>query len=81
MNNIEIYTRPGCAYCFNAKQLLDERGLDYVEYDTATAPERLSEMRSRSTLRTFPQIFINEQSVGGFDDLFALDQHTKLNTL
>jgi glutaredoxin 3 len=79
MNKIEVYTRPGCAYCVSAKRLLNAEGLEFVEHDTSANSEKLTEMLHRSPQRTFPQIFIDDQLVGGFDDLVKLKQATKLN--
>lgn len=79
MDKIEVYTRPGCAYCVSAKRLLSAEGLDFVEYDTSTNPGKLTEMLQRSPQRTFPQIFIDDQLIGGFDDLVKHKQAIKLN--
>lgn len=71
MKKIEVYTRPGCSYCVGAKQLLNSQGLEFVEHDTARSPAKLSELLTRSPQRTFPQIFIDNQLVGGFHDLLV----------
>lgn len=73
MDKIEIYTRPGCTYCVSAKHYLEQHGLAYTEYDVTKDPARLVEMLSRTVARSLPQIFINDESVGGFDAL--LDKH------
>lgn len=73
MKKIEVYTRPGCGYCVGAKRLLKSQGLDFIEHDTARDSAKLNEMRERSPQRIFPQIFINNQLVGGFDDLLILN--------
>jgi len=79
MHKIEIYTGPFCAYCFRAKSLLKKRGLEYVEYDIHSQPEKRSEMLDRSNgARTIPQIFINGRHVGGCDELMALDRKGEL---
>ncbi len=78
MAAIEIYTRPGCGYCVSAKRLLSNRGLDYVEHDIVKDQQRFAEMQRRTQGRTFPQLFINDQSVGGFDQLVELDKQATL---
>lgn len=78
MSNIEIYTRPGCGYCTHAKRLLTSKGLTFSEYDVYREPERLNEMRSRTKGRTYPQLFINEVSMGGFEELLILEQLNRL---
>ena len=80
MTDIEIYTRPGCGYCVSAKRLLSSRDLDYVEHDTAKDQQRFAEMLQRTKGRTFPQIFIDGQSVGGFDQLMELDKQATLKS-
>lgn len=72
MNTIEIYTKPGCPYCANAKQLLTQQGKVYVEYDVLRQPQKLKEMYSRGLQRTVPQIFIDGVAIGGFTDLIKL---------
>ena len=72
MNKIEIYTRPVCAYCDRAKQFFVSQGLNFIEHNTATSPDKFIEMLKRSSQRTFPQIFIDDHLVGGFDDLLKL---------
>lgn len=78
MNKIEIYTRPGCGYCTHAKRLLESKGLGYSEYDTYTQPDKFQELRRRTQARTFPQIFVDDLAIGGFEDLLKLEQQNRL---
>ncbi len=78
MKKIEVYTRPGCSYCVSAKRLLTKEGLGFIEHDTARQPDKLNELRQKSRLRTFPQIFIDDQLIGGFDDLVEYKQTQNL---
>ena len=80
MSNIELYTRPGCGYCTHAKRLLASKALDFIEHDVYQNPEKVSEMRKRTTGRSYPQVFINQHSVGGFKELLKLEQENKLPT-
>jgi len=80
MNNIEIYTRPGCGYCTHAKRLLTSKDLAFTEYDVYQHPEKISEMRSRTKGRTYPQLFINDQAVGGFENLLQLEKQNRLSS-
>ncbi len=81
MAKIEIYTTPFCGYCARAKGLLDSKGAAYDEMDVMMDDKKRTEMRERSRRTTVPQIFINGQHIGGSDDLAALDQAGKLDTL
>lgn len=78
MAKIEIYTRPGCGYCTHAKRLLTGKGLVFTEYDVYQKPECRNEMQVRTNGRTYPQIFIEDVSVGGFTELLILEQSNKL---
>lgn len=81
MPPVTIYTRQFCGYCTAAKRLLREKGIDFVEIDATTAPDKRSEMISRSGRFTFPQIFIGAEHVGGCDDLYALQARGDLDRL
>lgn len=79
---VDIYTKFGCGYCFRAKRLLDEKGVDYEEFDiTMGGPARDEMMRRAPMARTVPQIFIGDTHVGGSDDLAALEREGKLDAL
>ena len=71
--NIEAYSKDWCSYCDRAKALLTARGLAYTEIDVTNDTEREAEMRVRSGRRSVPQISIDGDHVGGFDDLTARD--------
>ena len=75
MSNIEIYTRPGCGYCTHAKRLLTNNDLDFVEHDVYQHPENIKQLHARTSGRTYPQIFIDGKSIGGFTEILAKEQH------
>lgn len=81
MPNIVIYTAAACSYCDRAKQIFDSRQVAYKEVRVDLDPEQRAIMMERSGRRTVPQIFINEQHIGGCDDLIALMNAGKLDTL
>ena len=81
MRKIEIYTKDYCPYCHSAKKLLSFKGAQFIEYDIGRDPEKGSQMRLRAERHTVPQIFIDDQHIGGCDDLFALDSAGKLDPL
>ncbi len=77
---IEIYSGDYCPYCVRAKSLLKQRGLDFIEYNVQQDPNKRTEMMERSNGgRSIPQIFINDQHVGGCDELYALDRKGQLD--
>ena len=82
MAKVEIYTTMICPYCYRAKKLLEERGAAYNEVDVMCDGKMREDMRTRTGGRTsVPQIFINDQHVGGCDELYALDRAGKLKPL
>lgn len=82
MQRVEIYTSPTCGYCHAAKRLLREKGVDFIEIDIRANPDRMHEMINRAGgRRTVPQIFVGDTHVGGFDDLYALDNRGSLDPL
>lgn len=81
MPKVVIYTKPFCPYCSRAEALLSKKGVDYEEIVASMDPELREEMRQRSGRMTYPQIFIGDHHVGGFDELFALEQDGKLDAL
>ncbi|HEX3935904.1 MAG TPA: glutaredoxin 3 [Xanthobacteraceae bacterium] len=82
MAAIDIYTIRYCPYCFDAKELLTRKGVDFHEIDATGNGAIRTEMMQRANGRsTFPQIFIGSTHVGGCDDLYALDDAGKLDPL
>jgi glutaredoxin 3 len=78
---VRIYTSVACPYCVQAKRLLDRKGVAYEEIDVTGDAVRRAEMVEASGRRTVPQIFIDEQSIGGFDELYELEQGGQLDGL
>lgn len=82
MAKVEIYTTPTCPFCVRAKALLASKNVDYIEIDV------LSDFKVKTTMikraqgaRSVPQIFIDNEHIGGCDDLFALEGSNALDVL
>ena len=73
MANIEIYTKATCPFCHRAKALLHSKGAAFSEIAIDGDNVKREAMIARSGRTTVPQIFINNQHIGGCDDLHALD--------
>ncbi len=73
MARIEIYTTPNCPFCVRAKRLLDARGIPFREIDVGHDDALRADIVERTGRRTVPQIFIDGRSIGGFEELAALD--------
>jgi len=81
MVDVVVYTTSSCPYCVQAKRLLDRKGVPYREIDVTADSAKRTEMVQASGRRTVPQIFIAEQSIGGFDELYELEQSGRLDGL
>jgi glutaredoxin 3 len=79
---VEIYTWSACPFCLRAKQLLNRKGVSFTEYviDGDEAARQAMAQRANGR-RSLPQIFINNQHIGGCDDLYALEAQGKLDSL
>jgi glutaredoxin 3 len=78
---ILIYGSETCNYCTAARMLLKKKGADYEDVLVSRDPERREEMLRRSGSRSVPQIFIDDRVIGGFDELYALDESGQLDSL
>lgn len=81
MPDVVIYTTSWCPYCRAAKSLFAAKNVAFTEIDVAKDPGLRSEMERLSGRRTVPQIFIDGNAIGGYDDAQELDQSGKLDVL
>ena len=79
---VEIYTWQTCPFCIRAKLLLWWKGVSYTEYKIDGDEAARNRMAQRANgRRTVPQIFINEQHIGGCDDLYQSDRQGQLGSM
>ena len=82
MPSVEIYTWRTCPFCIRAKQLLDRKGVSYSEFSVDGDEPARDAMAARGDgRRSVPQIFINDQHIGGCDELHALERAGELDAL
>ena len=81
MSKVSVYTTGLCPYCFAAKRLLGQKGVEFREIRVDQNPAERETMMQRSQRRTVPQIFVGDVHVGGYDDLAALDAAGELDPL
>ena len=82
MAKVLMYCTAVCPYCVRAEQLLQRKGITQIEkIRVDLEPELRLAMMEKTGRRTVPQIYINDQHIGGFDDLAALDLAGKLSPL
>lgn len=81
--DIEIYSSAHCPYCEKAKRLLQQKEVTYkeVRLDLEEPHVRVEMLNRTGGHRTVPQIFINGHWVGGYDNLWQLEQSKKLDKL
>jgi glutaredoxin 3 len=78
---VKLYTTSSCPFCIRAKRLLEARGIGFEEIDVGNDDALREDIIRRTGRRTVPQIFIDERSIGGFEELAALDAAGKLAEL
>ncbi|MDO9450917.1 MAG: glutaredoxin 3 [Rugosibacter sp.] len=82
MAKVTMYSTAVCPYCVRAEQLLLRKGVQDIEKIRVDLhPDRREEMMQKTGRRSVPQIYIGTTHIGGFDDLFALDQQGDLDAL
>ena len=79
MKSVVIYTGPSCNYCDAAKRLLARNNLEFINIDVSTKDGLRDEMINKANgRRTIPQIFFNDEHIGGYQELRELEKEGKL---
>jgi glutaredoxin 3 len=81
MKSVTVYTTDNCSRCVSAKMLLARRQIDYEEINLARDPDGRAQLVELTGMVTFPQIVIDGESMGGFDQLLAADRAGRLTEL
>jgi glutaredoxin 3 len=81
MPEITIYTTDPCSFCSRVKDLLDARGLDFVEVNLSKDPAGRTQLVQRTGMMSFPQVVVGEEVLGGFRELIEADQSGRLDAL
>ncbi len=82
MKKITMYTGPFCNYCEAAKRLLARNNATYNEIDISKVDGAIDEMIKKANgRRTIPQIFFDEEHIGGYDEVRALEKENRLQDL
>ena len=81
MAQVRIYTTSYCPYCRAAKTLLQRKAVQFEEIDVTDDPQLRAEMEKLSRRMTVPQIFIDNEPIGGYDDAQELDVSGELDRL
>jgi glutaredoxin 3 len=81
MKPVTVYTTDFCPYCSSAKTLLAKRKIEYEEINLARDPDGRAKLAELTGMITFPQIVINGETLGGFQELLAADRAGTLSEL
>lgn len=81
MSRVTVYTTEPCGYCRVAKALLSKRGVAFEEINLAKDPEGRAELVRVTGMMTFPQVVIDGETIGGYQELVAFDRHGGLTGL
>ena len=82
MKKITMYTGPFCNYCEAAKRLLARNNATYKEIDISKIAGAADEMIKKANgKRTIPQIFFDDEHIGGYDEVRTLEKENKLQDL
>ena len=76
-----MYTTENCPFCVRAKALLDARGVSYRELNLERDPDGRAELVKQTGMMTFPQVIIDGELVGGFQETLAADRSGRLAEL
>ena len=81
MAHVEVFTQPWCPYCSKVIQVLTKKGVSFQEIDAPHGSAERRDAEARSGRRTMPQVFVGGRSLGGCDDVLALDRAGQLDPL
>ncbi len=76
--NVVMYGTRFCPYCMFARRLFKRKGVAFKEIKVS-GRKLWDELEQKSGRNTVPQIFINDESLGGYDDIAALDRKGELD--
>lgn len=72
MNVVVIYSKPNCPYCTRAKALAEQRGCKVTYLMMGEDYTAQTFMKEFPTARTFPQIILNGERIGGYSSLVEM---------
>lgn len=78
---VKIYSKDYCPFCDRAKALMKAKGQQFEEIKINTGSDDFMKLAQSTGMKTVPQIFIDDQFIGGFSELSALDQKGGLDPL
>ena len=79
--NVTVYSKTTCPFCVRAKNLLEAEGVEYTEINLEQHPNEVQPLIERTNYRKVPQIFINDEFIGGFSELTLLTKSPRWEEL
>lgn len=79
MTDVIVYSKPNCPYCVRAKTLLDSYSVSYTEKVVGVDVTREQLLEAAPNARTVPQIIINGEAIGGYEQLSSYIENTNFN--
>lgn len=81
MKKVLIYTFNTCPYCLRAKRLLTNKEVSFEEIDITNRREDLNKLKESTNCTTVPQIFVDDEFIGGCDDIVKLYKEEKFDSI
>jgi glutaredoxin 3 len=81
LSRVTIYTTEPCGFCRVAKSLLAKRNVAFTEVNLAKDPSGRAELVRITGMMTFPQVVIDDETIGGYQELVQADRAGRLAEL
>jgi len=81
MSQVTVYTTEPCSFCARVKGLLGSRGVEFAEINLARDPEGRAELARSTGMLSFPQVIVDGELLGGFNEVQAAAESGRLDEL
>jgi len=78
MTKVTVYRTIYCPFCDAAERYLDQKGVSFECIDVSDPEDKMA-LKTRTGWRTVPQIFIDGELIGGYQEMLALDRTGELD--
>jgi glutaredoxin 3 len=81
MSDITLYTTELCSFCTRVKGLLQASGVEFAEINLSKDPQGRVELAGRTGMMTFPQVVVDGELLGGFNEVRAAVESGRFDEL
>jgi glutaredoxin 3 len=81
MAHVVVYSKVPCPYCVQVERLLQAREIPYEKIDLTGDSAGIADLSAKTGMFTLPQVFVNDELIGGYTETAAADQSGKLAEL